>query len=140
MPAAAPAARAAAAPPPGAAMALLPVWPSTRPPAAAAAMPPMASAPQGGRPIQFRLSPEAIEATRQASTQFGRFGAPSRASSSQPQVFDISLDDPDIEMKDTLVSVARQIFEDFRTTLMNMYEKTIVRRTTRTLQNCIEQI
>jgi hypothetical protein len=80
-------------------MALLPVWPSTRPPpAAAAAMPTMASIPQGGRPVPFRLSPEAFEAMRQASQQYMEDWALHQLQDQlfhhhQPQVFDITMDD-----------------------------------------------
>ena len=141
--AAAPAAAAAAAAPADAAMSLLPVGPSTRLPAAAASsrpafsvwdsplwagtptMPQMASIPQGGRPIPGqRLNTQTIEDMRQGEQRFSRFGAtPSRASSPKLETFDISMDDPDIEMKETPEIMAQQILKEFRTKLMDMYEK-----------------
>ena len=88
-------------------------------------MPQMASIPQGGRPIPGqRLNTQAIEDMRQGEQRFSRFGAtPSRASSPKLETFDISMDDPDIEMKETPEIMAQQIFKEFRSKLMDMYEK-----------------
>ena len=113
--AAAPAVAPAAAASPDAAMSLLPVWASTRPPpAAAATMPPMASVPQGGRPVPYRLNPESIEALQQASERyFGRLGPPSRPAlpSSQPQVIDIMMDEAPVLREDRAKELTDRLYD-----------------------------
>jgi hypothetical protein len=70
----------------------------------------MASVPQGGRPVPYRLNPESIEGLRQATEQYyGRLGPPPSRSalpSSSPQVIDITMDDP-LESIDPILKEVR---------------------------------
>jgi hypothetical protein len=83
---------------------------------------PAASAPQGGRPVPSQgLSPEAREAMQQGRQTLGQFGYPSTRR--QPQIFDISTGDPEVEMKDDPMPLAKQLAEELFKNLIEQYSQ-----------------
>ena len=99
--------------------------------------------PQGGRPVpSYTLRPEVLEAMRQGRTQFGMFGQPAqRASSSKPQIFDISMaDDEDMEpnpeelqVKELALRLYKQIIDAARALKLDdliQFQKNIENATT----------
>ena len=91
------------------------------PPGAAAAAP-TASAPQGGRPVApYVLSPEAREAMQQGQRAFGTLGYPSTVR--QPQILDISTGDPDVDMEDDPMPLAKQLAEELFKNLIEQYSQ-----------------
>jgi len=83
---------------------------------------PAASVPQGGRPVPSQgLSQEAIEAARQGRQTLGQFGYPSTRT--QPQTYDISTGDPEVEMKDDPMPLAKQLAEELFKNLIEQYSQ-----------------
>jgi hypothetical protein len=67
------------------------------------------------------LSPEAREAMQQGQRTFGTVGYPSTRR--QPQIFDISTSDPEVEMKDDPMPLAKQLAEELFKNLIEQYSQ-----------------